>query len=150
MNRRIAMIGSGILAVVLLSGFGFRGGGCGGSERGYKFVSWRIDSKLDDLNATEEQKAKINAIKDRIFVDVKAAVAEHKATKGQALAQFESGNPDSNALKNMVDARLATAKIVAYKVVDALVEANAVLTPEQRKELTGELRERLQKHEGQQ
>lgn len=151
MTRRFGMMGAGVAAVLLLSGFAFRGGGCGGwkhdPERGYKFASWRIDSKLDDLKATEDQKAKIHAIRDRVFTEVKAAVAEHRATRGEALAQFERGNPDANALKNMVDARLSSAKGVAYKIVDALVEAHAVLTPEQQKQLTGKLRERMNKHD---
>jgi Spy/CpxP family protein refolding chaperone len=136
--------GSAVLAVVLLSGF--RGGHFGGPrdpERVKQMITWRMDDRLEDLKATEEQKQALHGLKDSLFEDGKRLFEENKGARAQMLEQWESANPDARAVHSLVDARVDAFRAFAHKVADAALEAHRILTPEQRQQVTGELREHM-------
>ncbi len=148
--KKVLTVGSAILAVVLLSGFGWRGGhgGCGGGnrdpERMKQFVTWRLDDKLDDLKATEAQRKSIHALKDGLFEDGKQVMEGQQAARAEAFAQLTSEQPDAQKLHALVDERFEAMRALAHKATDAALEAHKVLTPEQRKVLADEFRERME------
>lgn len=142
MKKKIAIAASAVLAVVLLSGF--RGGGWSRDpERIKQMITWKLDDKLEDLDATEGQKQAIHGVKDRLFEEGKTLAMEHKATRVEVLSQLESDYPDSQKLHSIVDTRIDAVRAFAHKVVDAALEVHKVLTPEQRKTLSTEYRERM-------
>jgi Spy/CpxP family protein refolding chaperone len=142
MKKKIAIAASAVLAVVLLSGF--RGGGWNRDpERIKQMVTWKMDDKLEDLDATADQKKAVHAVKDRLFDEGKVLATEHQATRLEVLTQLESDYPDAQKLHSLVDARIDAVRAFAHKVVDAAIEVHRVLTPEQRKELSTEYRERM-------
>lgn len=141
MKKKLAIAASAVLAVVLLSGF--RGGGWNRDpERIKQMVTWKLNDKLEDLDATEAQVKSIHAVKDRLFEDGKVMATEHQAARLEALTQLESANPDAAKLHALVDARIDAVRAFAHKVTDAALEVHRILTPEQRKELATEYRER--------
>jgi Spy/CpxP family protein refolding chaperone len=145
--KKILTVGSAILAVVLLSGFGWRGGHGGWGrdpERMKQFVTWRLDDKLEDLKATEAQKKSIHGIKDRLFEDGKQVMAGQQAAREEAFTQLSSERPDAAKLHALVDERFEAMRALAHKATDAALEAHKVLTPEQRKALADEYRERME------
>ncbi len=139
--KKIAVVASAILAVALLSGF--RSGWKRDPERIKQMITWKLDDKLDDLDATDAQKKSVHAVKDRLFEDGLRLAQEHKATRMEVLTQLESPNPDAQKLHAVVDERIDAARAFAHKVVDAALEVHRILTPEQRKELSTEYRERM-------
>lgn len=142
MKKKIAIAASAVLAVVLLSGF--RGGGWSRDpERIKQMITWKLDDKLEDLDATEAQKQAIHSVKDRLFEEGKTLATEHKATRVEVLSQLESDYPDAQKLHSIVDTRIDAVRAFAHKVVDAALEVHKVLTPEQRKTLSTEYRERM-------
>lgn len=144
MKKKIAIAASAVLAVVLLSGF--RGGGWGWNrdpERIKQVITWRLNDKLDDLQATDAQKQAVNGVKDRLFEEGKLMAQEHEAVRQEILTQLESDYPDAQKLHGLVDNRIDAVRAFAHKVVDAALEVHKVLTPEQRKELATEYRERM-------
>ena len=137
MKKKIAIAASAVLAVVLLSGF--RGGGWNRDpERVKQMITWKLNDKLEDLEATDAQKQAINSVKDRLFDEGKLMAQEHQTTRVEVLTQLESDYPDATKLHGIVDARLDAVRAFAHKVVDAALEVHKVLTPEQRKELSTE------------
>ena len=147
MKKKLIAVGSAVLAVVLLSGFGWRGGHGGWSrdpERIKQFVTWRLDDKLEDLKATEAQKKSIHALKDRLFEDGKQVMADQHAARAEAFTQLTAEQPDAAKLHALVDARFEAMRALAHKATDAALEAHKVLTPEQRKALADEFRERME------
>ncbi|MFL5345940.1 MAG: Spy/CpxP family protein refolding chaperone [Hyalangium sp.] len=145
--KKIAIAASAVLAVVLLSGF--RGGGWGGHrdpERIKQFITWKVDDKLEDLNATDAQKQTVHAVKDRLFEQGKQLAEEHQATRQEVLTQLESDTPDAQRLHSLVDARIDAVRAFAHQVVDAALEVHRALTPEQRKQLATEYREKMDVH----
>ncbi|MBN1207135.1 MAG: periplasmic heavy metal sensor [Myxococcaceae bacterium] len=142
MKKKIAIAASAVLAVVLLSGF--RGGGWSRDpERIKQMITWKLDDKLEDLDATADQQKAVHAVKDRLFDEGKLLATEHQASRLEVLTQLESDYPDAQKLHSLVDARLDAVRAFAHKVVDAALEVHRVLTPEQRKELSTEYRERM-------
>jgi protein CpxP len=147
MKKKIAIAASALLAVVMLSGF--RGGGWGFSrdpERVKQMITWKLNDKLEDLDATDAQKQSVNAVKDRLFEDGKRLAEEHQATRLEVLTQLESDTPDAQKLHGLVDARIDAVRAFAHKVVDAALEVHRTLTPAQRKELSTEYREKMDLH----
>ena len=60
MKKKIAIAASAVLAVVMLTGF--RGGGWNRDpERIKQMITWKLNDRLEDLDATEAQKASVNA-----------------------------------------------------------------------------------------
>ncbi|HEX8818573.1 MAG TPA: Spy/CpxP family protein refolding chaperone [Archangium sp.] len=144
-KNKILVAGSAVLAMVLLTGF--RGGsmGCGARdpERVKQMVTWKLDDRLEGLKATDAQKQSIHGLKDSLFEDGKRLFEEQKGARAELLDQWESPTPDARAVHALVDARLDAVRAFAHKVTDAALEAHRILTPEQRQQVTAEVREHL-------
>ncbi|MFP2930193.1 Spy/CpxP family protein refolding chaperone [Pyxidicoccus sp. 3LG] len=146
MNKKIAVAGSAVLAVALLSGFAFRGGHHGFArdpERIKQMLTWKLNDKLEDLDASEAQSKSIHAVKDRLFDEGVQLVQEQRAVRAEALTQLESANPDAQKLHSLVDARIDAFRAFAHKATDAVLEIHRTLTPGQREELFKEYREHI-------
>ncbi len=143
--KKTITIAAGALLVaagfITLTGFG---GGCRGHGHGHgrdpaelaAFVTDRVDDALDDLDATPEQRTRINAVKDRML----AAGLEARGARGQThetlLGEWKATSPDAAKLHALVDARVDAMRALAHQAVDAGVEVHGILTPEQREQLT--------------
>lgn len=144
MKKKLAVAGSAILAVVLLSGFAHGGGHGWGRdpERIKQMITWRLNDKLEDLDASDAQVKSINAVKDRLFNEGVGLMEEQRAARAEAFAQLASDTPDAQQLHALVDARIDAMRAFAHKLTDAALEVHGTLTPEQRKELAQEFRKR--------
>ena len=144
-KNKLLVAGSALLAVVLLSGF--RGGsfGCGARdpERVKQMITWRMDDRLEELKATDAQKKELHGLKDSLFEDGKRLFEEQRDARGQLLTQWEASNPDANAVHALVDSRVDAFRAFAHKLADAALEAHRILTPEQRQQVSTEVRERM-------
>jgi len=144
-KNKLLIAGSAVLAFVLLSGFrgGHFGGGARDPERMKQMITWRMDDRLEDLKATEDQKQALHGLKDSLFEDGKRLFEENKGARTQLVEQWESTNPDSRAVHALVDARVDALRAFAHKVADAALEAHRILSPEQRQQVTANVRERM-------
>jgi periplasmic protein CpxP/Spy len=143
-KNKLMIAGSAVLALVLLSGF--RGGHFGGHrdpERVKQMITWRLDDRLEDLKASEQQKQAIHGLKDSLFEDGKRLFEENKGARTQMMDQWESANPDSNAVHALVDTRMDAFRAFAHKVADAALQAHRILSPEQRQQVTANVREHM-------
>lgn len=143
MKKTIAIAAGALLAAagfVALTGFA----GCGARHHGHgrdpaevaAFVSARVDDALDDLDATPDQRAKINALKDKLLAAGQQAHAGSKEAHEALFAEWKSETPDAQKLHALVDARIDAMRAFAHQAVDAGVEAHGILTPEQRAKVT--------------
>jgi Spy/CpxP family protein refolding chaperone len=148
-KTKLMAIVAGAAAFVMLTGFG-PGAGCGRAPdpqerfaRAQQMITSRLNDHLDELKATPDQRAKIMAIKDRVLQQAQSQMEQHRQ-QGQAdrqwvINQLTSDAPDKNALYAKADAKADEFKSMAHQVIDALVEVNAVLTPEQRAQLKAKI-----------
>jgi periplasmic protein CpxP/Spy len=120
-----------------------------GSERAdkaYGFLTNRVDDALDDLEATDDQRVKVNAVKDRLFDEAMSFRDDNKDARKAAIAEFMRDEPDAKKLHALVDARIDEARKMMHDTVDGMVEVHAVLTPEQRAELASMIEEKMARH----
>lgn len=146
--RKPVVVVAAVSAVVLLSAFGPGRFGCGGTpeerfDRAQSYAADRINDKLDDLEATDAQRARISQIEQALFAEAKPLVLSNRQVKLEIVNELRGETPDAAKLHALVDARAAEYQALAHRMVDAAVEVHGLLTPEQRAELNAELAERF-------
>lgn len=136
--------------LIAVAAVGLVGAGC---SRGYhhgetdpqKVSAWvgeHINDALDDLDATDAQRAKAHEIKERLVKDGFAVREGQKTARKELVAQWDSAAPDAARVKALIDERAEAYRGFAHKAADAMVEFHAVLTPEQRAEVSKKLHRR--------
>jgi protein CpxP len=140
------LVGAGAVAgLVVLTGFGpFRHGHHRmDAAKIQKMADRRADDVLDDLDATDAQRA---SIKPLVAATVKDGTALHegnKATRQLFLTEWQKDNPDAAALHTAVDGRMDDVRAFAHTVVDRVLQAHAVLTPKQRAVVAEDIKDRM-------
>ena len=134
----IATILVGAAAFALLSGFH---GGCGKStpetraKRAQRMASAKVDDFLDDVDANDDQRTRVHAIKDRLLAQGLATYETHRNDKLQFRAELESEKPNAENVHALVDQHLDAIRTMAHAIADGVMEIHGILTPEQRQEV---------------
>lgn len=146
-RRKIFVAACALLATGLLIG-GCRGR-CGhrDPDRARKFATRKVNSALDDLDASEEQRALVLKTKDRLFDDGLALRTQARGDRQQVLEQWEADTPDAASLHTLIDTRVDTVRAFAHTVADELVQIHAALTPSQRAQVSKRIREHMADHD---
>ena len=98
-------------------------------------VTAHLDDALDDLKATDAQRAQIQALKDKLLKDGQALHQGQADAKKALLAQWDSATPDRAAVHALVDARIDAIRAFAHEAADAGLDLHGILTPEQRAQI---------------
>jgi len=144
----LALAGGG----VGLAGLGAYGvhahGGFGGHRHAmaHKFIEFVVNEKLDQVGATDAQKEKVRAIKERLMAKGKALHGDKEALHRELLSILEQDSPDPARLKALAHERIDALSRFADDAADALVELHGVFTPEQRQKLLADLRTHMERH----
>ena len=146
MTRTKWLVVAGVLSAVAALTAGCMGGHHGRDPEKMKaFVSDRVDDLLDDLDASDAQRTQIKAIEARLLAEGDRLRADHAAVRKEALERFTADPPDTARLHALVDGRMDAMRAFTHQFVDGLVEARAVLTPEQRVKFDEKLRKHLER-----
>jgi protein CpxP len=141
-----------VSSVAALAGFAYgagahcRSGRGGDPEQFRRFITRRVNDILDDLEATDAQRARVLAVKDRILAAARAAHPGHHHSKDELLAQWRSENPDKARVRELIDARVEAMRQAFYDVAEGMLEVHAALTPAQRAQLATELEKHHANH----
>lgn len=141
------------LAVLAVAAFalltGFRPAGGPGFHRG---LDERIERALDEIDATDAQRARIREIRDRLKARLetqKADRAKHRQEMKEEQRRFwTSEEPDVAELRARIDERIERHRAHAYAVADAMVEIHGVLTPEQRAQVADLVERHMERKRG--
>jgi Spy/CpxP family protein refolding chaperone len=142
MNRTSQVLLTVALPLVLAAG-------CGGMHnhhadfdpaRADKQVTEHIEDVLEDVKASDAQKAHILGIKNRLLPEVAALMGSQPRVRQEMVAQLTSDHPDAARLHALVDQQVDAFRAVAHKSIDGVLEAHATLTPEQRAPLMKKMR----------
>lgn len=119
------------------------GGGMGhGMGHGMMGHGPMAERALDGVNATAEQKARIQAIFKAARDDRAKQRDAHKALRDQAAALFAQPTLDARAAEALRQQMLAQHDAGSKRMMQAMLDAAAVLTPEQRKQLADRMAQR--------
>jgi Spy/CpxP family protein refolding chaperone len=128
------------LPLTLAAGCGMRHHADFDPARADKQVTEHLEDVLDDVKATDAQKAHIMGIKNRLLPEVAALAGSQQKVRQEVAAQLASDHPDAARLHSLVDQQVDALRALAHKSVDGVVEAHATLTPEQRAPLVKKMR----------
>jgi Spy/CpxP family protein refolding chaperone len=115
-------------------------------EMAHKFIEFVVNEKLDQVGATDAQKEKVRAVRERLMAQGKALHGDKEALHRELLSILEQDNPDPARIKALAHERIAALSRFADDAADALVEVHGVLTPEQRQKLLADLRTHMERH----
>jgi Spy/CpxP family protein refolding chaperone len=124
---------------VLLTGFGpgqFHGHMS--PEKMDKFITFRLNDTLDDLNATPAQREKVLAVKDKLLADFQANKTIRQQTRQTLVAQWNAEKPDAKAVHDAIDRQIDQMRAFAHEAADQALLVHDILTPEQRSQVAGE------------
>ncbi len=108
-------------------------------KRAYGFLSYRVNSILDEIKANDAQRAQVNAIKDELFKDGLALKQANRALRKELIAQWDSDVADSAKIHSLVNERVEAFRAFASKAADDAVKVHDLLSAEQRAQLKQEL-----------
>jgi Spy/CpxP family protein refolding chaperone len=108
---------------------------CSKEERVEKHADRFTERLLRKVDATEEQRRKINAIKEKLLPELATLSKERGDTLKEALALFGEPTADGAKLDALVDRKADEMRALGHKLAAAAVEVHAVLAPEQRQKL---------------
>ncbi|MER2565160.1 MAG: periplasmic heavy metal sensor [Myxococcaceae bacterium] len=119
--------------------------GCGNRpERFEKMVQWRMDDALDELDATQAQRERVQALTKVAIANAKPLAEQAKSTRAALMTEWKSATPDAAKVHQLVDTQLESVRSFAHTLTDKALEVHALLTPRQRDVLT-EKAERFEK-----
>lgn len=97
---------------------------------------------LERVKATPEQRAQIRQIFDSAHKDLQAQHASGRALRDQQMQLFTQPNVDANAAEALRQKQLAQHDQASKRMMQAMLEASRVLTPEQRAQLASDMKQR--------
>jgi Spy/CpxP family protein refolding chaperone len=102
---------------------------------------------LDDVKATEAQRAQIRQIMQQAAADTQAQRETRRALHERAMQVFTAPNVDANAAESIRQEMLAQHDASSRRMLQAMLDVSRVLTPEQRAQLAQHMKERHQRME---
>ena len=118
------------------------------TEKVEKYVMWKINDHLDDLDANEQQRKEIVSATKNIIADMRQLKASHKkdAHRADILNELKKGEPDSEKYHRLLDGHLDKLRDFAHRSLDTALNAFMVLDANQRSEVIQEVEEHIAEH----
>ena len=157
MSKKVlyGLLGSGVLGVALVAvaarpiAAAIQGGGLAGLHHGFGHRGFHAMSPeaakehlqvatkwaLRDIDASEEQQDRVNAIAAGAVDDLFGLRQRHQANREAFHAQLGGASVDRAALEEVRKSEMALADEASKRLVRALADVADVLTPEQRQAL---------------
>jgi Spy/CpxP family protein refolding chaperone len=145
-TKRVVLVAVAALAVIgLLAGAGFAQHQMHNPKRAYEFMSVKVNSLLDDINATDAQRAQVNQMKDELWQQGQA-LHQTEQLREHLVSQWGADQVDAAKLHAAVNEKIDAFRAFANRAVDDSVKLHDLLTPEQRAKLQEEIRNLHQHH----
>jgi protein CpxP len=124
-------------------GDGFPGMGLGWhGPGGHKaFMQRRLEKMLDEVKATDTQRAAIKSIVARLHSEMEPIHKEHASLHDQMLQAFAANTVDGSAVEALRVQATALVEKGSQALTRALVDAANILTPEQRQIIITHIKE---------
>lgn len=106
-----------------------------------------LERMLNGVNASDEQRTQIRQIMQAAAADLKAQREASRALREQTMQLFTQPNVDANAAEALRQQMLQQHDQASRRMMQAMLEASRVLTPEQRAQLAERMKQRREMHE---
>jgi Spy/CpxP family protein refolding chaperone len=123
-------------------GPGGPGGRHGGHEMGMFGGGRGVDRMLDGLNATDAQRTQIKQIMDAARNDLKGQREQGRVLRERSMQIFTAPNVDAAAAESVRQQMVQQHDQASRRMLQAMLDASKVLTPEQRAKLGERMKQR--------
>ena len=106
-----------------------------------------LERMLDDVKATDAQRAQIGKIQNGAREDIAKLHEQHAKLREQTLQLLTAPTIDTTAVEKVRQQMLQQHDAISKRMLTAMVDSSKVLTPEQRATLAGKLKERQERME---
>jgi periplasmic protein CpxP/Spy len=148
-TAKMMVLGASLAGAAGMGGLGagaFRAhGGFGGHrnpEMIHKFIQFAVNEKLDEIEATPEQRQKVREVSDRLLQEAKALHQGKQDLHDEMLELLAQDEPDAARVKALVRGRMQEFSRFADDATDGLLELHRTFTAEQRAKLLADARAR--------
>ena len=111
-------------------------------ERFERFVEWKVEDMLDEVDASDDQRERVRAIATAALADMGEFRDFRRAGREALVEALTQETVDREALEALRQSKLEIADRASQRLLTALADAAEVLTPAQRAELAEELESR--------
>ena len=112
------------------------------SDKLEHFVAWKTDYMLDEVEASDDQRTKVQAIVNSALADMEEFRDFKREGREALIAELGAETIDREALEALRLRKIETVDRMSQRVLVAIADAAEVLTPAQRAELADEWTER--------
>lgn len=123
-------------------GHGYGGGWGGGWSWGHGPAGRRAERMLDAVGASADQKAKVRQIFEALRTDLRAQSDANRSLHDDMQKLLLAPTLDPGAVEALRQKLMAQHDAASKRVTQALLDASAVLTPDQRQKLAAYLQQR--------
>lgn len=114
------------------------------SDKLEHFVSWKTDYVLDQVEASDDQRTKVQAIVTSALADMEEFRDLKREGREALIAELSAETIDREALEALRLRKLESIDRASQRLLTAIADTAEVLTPAQRAELAEEWTERWQ------
>ena len=115
-------------------------------EKMERFVEWKVEDMLDEIDATDDQREKVHAIAAATLADMEEFRDFGREGRQALIEALTQETVDREALETLRQNKLAAADRASQRLLTALADTAEVLTPAQRQELAAELESHWRHH----
>lgn len=108
-------------------------------------VSRAVDRMLDQVNASDSQRAQIKQIVQQAATDLKSQRDARRALHEKSLQIFTAPTVDAAAAESVRQQMLAQHDAASRRMLTAMLDVSRVLTPEQRSKLAQQMQQHHQR-----
>ncbi|WP_050726674.1 Spy/CpxP family protein refolding chaperone [Vulgatibacter incomptus] len=140
-RKSLIAAGLGLAAFLALSGFKAAHHGPMDPEKAHAKIFARLDKILTKVEATPEQRSRINGIAERLWSER----PERDGGPRELLSVWSEESPDAAAIHAKIDQKAEARRVFANRMADAMIEVHGILTPAQRAQVGQLLEERFER-----
>lgn len=156
-RKKYFIVGSIVLLIVLLTGFGLVAarGPCRGFHRGFhpglhdkdvlEFILWRLDKRVEELDLSEAQKGKYEEMKGKIETRLKERRDDRKRFMEELQTAMNKEDPDVKVLSESIKKRIKRFSGFMEGNLDLFIEFYENLDKEQKEKIMAAIREKMKR-----
>jgi len=135
--KRTAIVGIAAIACAALAGVAIAANRFGHRDpnKAYEHITQKVDRLMNEINATDAQRAQINQLKDKLFKEGMDLRQNKQSLRSQLFANWDAAQVNASDVHAQVDKQVDAWRAFAHDAADASIQLHDLLTPDQRTQL---------------
>jgi len=150
--KRAAIVGFAVVACAALAGVAIAANRLTNRDpnRAYQHITSKVDRLMNEINATDAQRAQINQLKDQLFKEGMDLRQNRQSLRQELFANWDAAQVNASDVHAQVDKQVDAWRGFAHDAADASIQLHDLLTPDQRTQLKQILSKRFDHAHGMQ